>query len=293
MEFINRYLFWVCIIGGLTSCSNEFIDSASLDESSSITTKALTKSDTILQYESFIYKGSSYEVTYSIVGDSVVNMIADEDTKSLLSYLNSLSGWGTFIYADGSVEYFDNEGELMANLDAIVDKNSKIDANFIDQVSSRGFVPENDACAPDWNGNIGSLYLCDDDGYSGKVRHIFYPSTSPDSVAVPHLKPTYEMNDKTTAFCAYVRSGYYMLLNMYEDDNYRGSFISQIVDGTKDYVMDRGLFSLNTREARDVEFGGVFCPNLKKVVLRRDVSKTWNDRITSIKMKRISKPFAP
>ncbi len=46
-------------------------------------------------------------------------------------------------------------------------------------------------------------------------------------------------------------------------------------------------------EARDVEFGGVFCPNLKKVVLRRDVSKTWNDRITSIKMKRISKPFAP
>lgn len=290
MKLINFFVLLALI--GFISCSNEILDSTN-QESNTFITKATTNSDTIMLQESFLYKGHTHNATYYLIGDSVIKIIANENTLQILNHLDSISGSGTYIYGDGVKEYFDNESDMMKNLDKIMIRECGIELQ--NNISPYGFIPENPACTPDWNGNIGSLYLCDDDGYGGKVRHIFYP-TNADSVAVTHLKPTYEMNDKTTAFCAYAQKGTYILLNLYEDDNFQGSFISKIIDGAKDQFMNQGIYSLNrtTIEGnRTIEFGGIFCPDLKKIVLRRDIGKTWNDRITSVKMKKTRKPIYP
>ena len=158
-------------------------------------------------------------------------------------------------------------------------KNEENDVK-LSKVISNGIV-DNPACDPIMNGYYANLFLCDDHNYGGKVRHVLLSTANRDTV-VNHLKPGYDMNDKTTAFCAYSFGGN-TLFELYEDDHLKSHCLS-FTCYSKDAQVMNGPYSTSFQW---LPYGAVIAPNLKNIQVEGTKRSTWNDRITSVKITRL------
>lgn len=281
MKKLNYLVALVCTTAGLFSCNNEMIDSDSFINSESIVkTKSVevSPSDTITETCKFLYKGLNYETTMLIVNDSVVSM-QDKGVEKLLTELNELPNLVTYRHRDGLIEYFDNREALLSILPDIVAKEEKLISNT---KSLRGSVVANPACDAIKDGYYANLFLCDDHNYGGKVRKILLSTARTDTV-VNHLKPNYDMNDKTTSFCAYSFKGN-TLFELFENDHLKSHCLSftcysrdiQVVNDLTPGVVLIHAF-----------YGAVIAPDLKNVHVEGTKKSSWNDRITSVRITRL------
>lgn len=291
MKRLNYLVALVCTTAGLLSCNNELIDSTDyINQKSVVKTKSLenVSSDTIVQTCKFLYKGVNYEAMMQIVNDSVVS-IEDQTVDQLLADLNELPNLVTYQHRDGTIEYFDNREALMSVLSDIVTKEEK-EIGFSHATSRDYIVLDNPVCDPVPSGNIANLFLCDDDNYSGKVRHIFLP-VGQSSVVVNHLKPNLNMNDKTTSFVAYCFSGS-TLFELYENDDLASNCLSfTCYDSGPVQIINTWNYQEPPKTRAiiwpPVACGQVLAPDLKNVHVAGTKSSSWNDRITSVRITKL------
>lgn len=289
MKKLNYYVALVCAVAGLISCNNDLIDSADYNNQESVVnTKSLdiVPSDTIIQTCKFLYQGVDYETTMQLVNDSIV-LIENQTVEQLLADLNDLPNLVTYQHRDGTIEYFDNRDALMSVLPNIVAKEEK-------ETSSPHATPRdwwstgNPVCDPVPDGNTANLFLCDDDNYSGKVRHIFLP-IGQQSVVVNHLKPDLNMNDKTTSFVAYCFNGS-TFFELYENDDLASNCLSFTCydSGTPQKINTWGYQDKMSRAVwPPVSCGQVVAPDLKNVHVAGTKKSSWNDRITSVRITKL------
>lgn len=237
----------------------------------------IVKKDTLVQNYEFLYKGKAYETSLLVVDDSIVS-VGNKEVEGLFSSLNVLPDLVTYIHRNGEIEYFDNRAELLLVLPSIV-KNEENDVVLSEKISN-GIV-DNPACDPIMNGYYANLFLCDDRNYGGKVRHVLLSTANRDTV-VNHLKPDYDMNDKTTAFCAYSFGGN-TLFELYENDHLKSHCLS-FTCYSKDAQVMNGPYSTSFQW---LPYGAVIAPNLRNVHVEGTKSSSWNDRITSVKITRL------
>ena len=237
----------------------------------------IVKEDTLVQNYEFLYKGKAYETSLLVVDDSIVS-VENKEVEDLFLSLNALPDLVTYVHRNGEIEYFDDREELLLVLPSIV-KNEENDVK-LSKVISNGIV-DNPACDPIMNGYYANLFLCDDHNYGGKVRHVLLSTANRDTV-VTHLKPGYDMNDKTTAFCAYSFGGN-TLFELYEDDHLKSHCLS-FTCYSKDAQVMNGPYSTSFQW---LPYGAVIAPNLKNIQVEGTKRSTWNDRITSVKITRL------
>lgn len=236
----------------------------------------------------FLYKGINYETKILVVNDSIV-LYDDQAIEKLLADLDALPNLVTYQHRNGLIEYFDNRESLMSVLPDIVAREEKeLEIETPLHMDSRKVA--NPACDPNFDGNWANLFLCDDDNYGGKVRHIYLP-TNENEVVVDHLKPNLDMNDKTTAFCAYSINGS-TFFELFENDHLKSHCLSFTCYKSGTQVINIWNYQdpKSFATSRDFEFqiyGEVLAPDLKNVHVAGTKKSSWNDRITSVRITRL------
>lgn len=289
MKKLNYLVALVCTTAVLISCNDELNDFSGNNQESIVEVKSLgiSPSDTIVKMCKFLYQEVNYETTMLVVNDSIFS-VEDQTVEQLLIDLYELPNLVTYQHRNGLIEYFDNREALMSVLPDIVAKEEK-ETGSSHATPREWWNTGNPVCDPDPTGNTANLFLCDDDNYSGKVRHIFLP-TGQSSVVVNHLKPDLNMNDKTTSFVAYCFSGS-TFFELYENDNLASHCLSFTCydSGTpqKINVWDYQDPKMARIAWPSVACGQVLAPDLKNVHVAGTKSSSWNDRITSVRITKL------
>lgn len=207
--------------------------------------------------------------------------------EALLLELDSKPNLVTFLYPDGTREYFDNSESFYAEKERVFALNAEKEkwvAVSNPPISVYGMMD-------DFNhGNnheyAANLFLHDDRNYEDtKVE--FDLKKNEDKIEIAHLKK-YGMNDKTTSFCAYSLDNTSNLFELYEDNNWHNHCFSFLVTKNTYIGLNQGEMSLaNDSPTQGGLLNGKFCcPNLKNIHVKGTKHSSWNDRITSIRITR-------
>lgn len=284
MRMISKILSISCICLGFFSCNNDILTDSYMAKSSlPIETKAITNTKRF----NFTYKDNHYTLEYKTIDDSLI-WVGDTTTFNMLVNLKQLPSLTTYMHRTGEIEYFDDSETFLSKLQGIVRAEkylnplSTLRTNDMEALL-RGTPPA------ETDGYRANLFLFDDDGYSGKMRRV-HLKTGQSKVEVSNLKKDYseiddckyEMNDKTTALCAY-SSGEHILFQMYEDSDFKDhNFSFTVYPGTTTVV--EGDFSFRIFES--LTAGQLCIPNLKECMVD-GLGDTWNDRISSVRISAI------
>lgn len=258
---------------GLVSCSSDPLENLSLSEGRSI---ALTRSDNVEESVTFIYHGKCYESTYTVLGDLIC--YSNSEVNELAQQFDQKTELVSFYYPNNIVEYFDNEEDFQSHFDRVI--------GMADSITSNMHVDVNDVMLRsqptiDFDNVKAAIILYDDWGLMGGNYKYFTMSLNGTPVECPHLK-AYGMNDKTSSFIAYSVGGV-TLFELFEDDSYRNHCLKFAVFENTNSQMDNTTFSTKSRPR-----GQAFVSDLKSCHVSGTKRSTWNDRITSIRITRVT-----
>lgn len=242
----------------LILCGSLYLFSCSKDE---------MKGDLALNSEfrtlNVIYKGVKYNVPCEFFNEKDSFAFFNEEFRDIyLNEISKLSNLAVFPFHDENgiewIEYFDNEQHLLKDCGM----------QLLDETATEKIILETKAAT-----TAGRVILWDDNGYHDTSITIDIPYDL--NFSCVHLKPNYGFNDKCSALKVwnYIPNDYQIwvgnflytghelrtVLISYEDDNYKGGVLYCVADNSNVHA-DTNL--------KNIPFKG---------------SKTWNDRITSIK----------
>ncbi len=241
-------------------------------------------------FTKFIYHGKEYESYYTIEHDSVM-VYQNPEVQALAEIFDKKTDLSTFVYPDGTVEYFDTHDEFLAALDRVDKKSYEIYCTT-PQISYYAFPPID---PQDKVNNDAELWLYDDTNFED-TRGIIVLKRGEKKEEIGHLKKDFSpnMNDKASSLAAFSVDGK-TLFELFEDDSYRSHSMNFIVhrgSGT----LDGQEFSLQSdfptgpdhpipdNPRNRVAKIAIF--NLKSNHVVGTTNSTWNDRITSVRITR-------
>ena len=233
----------------------------------------------------FIYHGKTYESSYEIINDSL-KRYNNPDVEMLAQKFDASPTLTSFYYPNHEIEYFDSEEELDASFDRIKEKveniyNQQKLSYFVMAANSRVIIddPSNPV---DIMNHDAELWLYDDVAYLDR-REDLYLQAGEKIFEWPHLKDKYNMNDKTSSFCA-ISIGGFTRFNLYEDDNYRSHCMSIIVGNQGDPIdVSKTPYSLSSLRLTNY----AYAIDLKECEVLGTKRSSWNDRITSVRIERL------
>ncbi|MEY8609435.1 hypothetical protein AALM74_09680 [Parabacteroides segnis] len=248
---------------GLISCESDVVDVSQKQNElqSKIEIKSL-ESETEVCNISFFYKGRKYETSYNFVCDSIISY-KDAEIGELITELQNLPNLVTFVFPDNSIEYFDDQNDLDNNLQRVVELSESM------QIVNMGIEPlANNAYPPKNKNYMANMHLYDDIGYYD--THCEFNLKVGDVIEVSHLK-SYGMNDKTSSLILYANGNTNILFQFWEDDSFKSH---------------SWAITMNSLVMGPTGIQGCYaCDNLKNIHVEGTKRSSWNDRITSLRMK--------
>lgn len=266
MKTLVKYSFSFFLIAlGLISCDNDLVDlsQGQKDLNHQVETKAL-ESESEVGDINFLYKGKKYETTYFSIGDSIISY-EDETVGELIVRLQSLPSLVTFIFPDNSIEYFEDQNDLDNNLQRVVElsKTLKVFEYGISLYANNAYPTRN-------RDYIANMHLYDDVGFYDTHREFNIKVGG--VVEVSHLKE-FDMNDKTSSMILYANTPREILFQFWENDSFKSH---------------SWAISINAYVWGPTGIQGCYaCDNLKIVPVEGTKRSSWNDRITSLRMKEV------
>lgn len=224
----------------------------------------------------FYYKGERYQTVSYLQGDSIIG-IENPEIEKLLLELDAKPNLVTFVYPNGTYEYFDDSESFQAEKERVFAMSIEREKweSLLPTITPRGLIDmpnigEN-------NENIANLFLHDDRNYEDTKIELDLKKGEK-KMEVAHLKHPYGMNDKTTSFCAFTMQDTQNLFELFEDDHYKSHCFSFLVTMTTHIGLNSG------ERALAVPHGEFCCPNLKNIHVKGTKRSSWNDRITSVRI---------
>lgn len=238
-------------------------------------------------FTKFIYHGKEYESYYTIEHDSVM-VYQNPEVQALAEIFDKKTDLSTFVYPDGTVEYFDTHDEFLAALDRVDKKAYEIHCST-PQISFYGSIP---LVPEDKVNNCAELWLYDDTNFED-TRGLIVLKNGEKKKEIGHLKKNFSpnMNDKTSSLAAFSIGGK-TLFELFEDDNYRSNSMnflvyrgSEILDG-EEFSIQPNFPESPEQPVIPVYIGRIAIFNLKSNHVVGTKNSTWNDRITSVRITR-------
>ena len=239
-------------------------------------------------FTKFIYHGKEYESYYTIGYDSVLTY-ENPEVQALAEQFDAQTDLSTFMYPDGTMEYFDTHDEFLAELDRVNKKAFEMYSS-LSQISLYAYPPTQ---PNDKVNNDAELHLYDDTNFED-TKGVIVLKRGQKQKTIAHLKKNFSpnMNDKTSSFVAFTIGGT-TLFELFEDDNYHNHSMNFIVYNNTGNQLDGEKFSLYS-DAPDYPIidnprnhpGKAFVFNLKTCHVVGTTNSSWNDRITSVRITR-------
>ncbi|MCD8032331.1 MAG: hypothetical protein LUF85_16280 [Bacteroides sp.] len=242
MKTIWTYLLVIfCITGILHSCNNEELNELNAEQEVIEQSNELT----------FTYKGKTYSTSISQTDHDI--KYVNEETETVLNKLAENKQLATFVYGDGSIEYFDSDKEVIKYIEEL----------SADQVSDSPVI--NPAAAANWRSRL-TLYVKTSLNGS-KTSHDIYETNK--SLAIPNLA-TIGMDQKVRSFQMNSDNGIHTFVIFYDELNYRGYSIT----------FDVGYFSSNTSNPIKIRDLGKY---IRGPFLPVQTNLTWDKAARSLK----------
>ncbi len=230
----------------------------------------------------FIYHGKVYESNYVMLNDSVC-LYQQPEVDELAQKFDQMQGLVSFCYPNKEIEYFDDEEDFQSEFTRIQDKVEYLAQNLKDSYYIIGHealqVPV--PYPVDLSNHDAELWLYDDVAYLDR-REDLYLNHGEHIFEWAHLKDTYGMNDKTSSFIAFSIGGT-TLFELYEDDHYKSHCMKFLLPRTGE-ISITGAYSILPNRT----FGVAWAVDLRDCAVVGTKRSSWNDRITSVRLTRIS-----